>query len=310
MVRTMIGGPRKETALWLVLALGLNIAGGCGKNGKGAPPGRGPSVLKAVIVPADAKPGARLECRTEAQSRGGLSTTLTYQWERNGGAIPGATDNALETKGFKKGDVITVRITLRDSLGEGPVFRTPQIKLRNSPPEIIRITLGPRNPTAGQDLTAVVETLDGDGEPVSVRFRWWKGGQEIPGVSGPILAGTMLRRGDEVTVSAIPKDSEEEGKEAKAISTTVMGRPPVIESSPPGEAPSGGTFSYQVRGRDQDGGNISYSLISGPAGMTLDPTTGLLNWTLPGGRGGVYPVTVRVTTVDGAFVEQGFTIRY
>jgi len=225
-------------------------------------------------------------------------------------AIPGATDNALDTKGFKKGDVITARITLRDSLGEGPAFRTPPIKLRNSPPEIIRITLGPRNPTPGQDLTASVETLDGDGEPVSVRFRWWKGGQEIPGVNGPTLAGTVLRRGDEVTVSAIPKDNEEEGKEAKAISTTVMGRPPVIESSPPGEAPSGGAFSYQVRGRDLEGGNVSYSLISGPAGMTLDPTTGLLNWTLPGGRGRVYPVTVRVTTVDGAFVEQGFTIRY
>jgi len=310
MGRAMRGVLEQGVARWLILALGLGLAAGCGRKDEGGPAGRAPQVQSVVVRPGEAKPGDLLECDPEVLAGVGGLTTLSYQWKRNGETIAGATGRSLETKGFKKGDLLTVTVTPRDSLGEGKAISSKGIKLRNSPPVIVRLDFGPRNPTAGQDLTASVEAKDEDAEPISYRFRWWRGGQEISGVSGPTLSGTLFKRGDEITVSVIPKDLEEEGKEMRAIPTKAMGRPPLIESNPPPEAPSGGVFSYQVRGRDPDGGPLTYTLASGPSGMSIEPSTGMLSWPLPASRGGIYPVAVRVTTLDGTFAEQSFTIRY
>ena len=81
--------------------------------------------------------------------------------------------------------------------------------------------------------------------------------------------------------------------------------PPFITSSPALEAVAGFEYSYQVSAVDGDGDRISYGLGSGPAGMTVDPSTGKLAWTPA--SGGLQNVSVAAS--DGqATTCQNFTL--
>lgn len=53
---------------------------------------------------------------------------------------------------------------------------------------------------------------------------------------------------------------------------------PVIQSSPPLTATLGSPYSYQVEATDDNNANITYRLILAPDGMTIDNSTGLIEW--------------------------------
>ncbi|WP_239465908.1 choice-of-anchor C family protein [Gemmata sp. SH-PL17] len=55
---------------------------------------------------------------------------------------------------------------------------------------------------------------------------------------------------------------------------------PVITSTPPTLVP-GTVYTYPVEATDPDGDPLSYSLVEGPAGMAVDPVTGVLTWPAP-----------------------------
>ncbi len=53
---------------------------------------------------------------------------------------------------------------------------------------------------------------------------------------------------------------------------------------------------------------LTFSLDAGPAGMSIDPVSGLISWTPTGGQLGGHPVTVRVTDTEGLFATTSFTV--
>jgi RHS repeat-associated protein len=59
-----------------------------------------------------------------------------------------------------------------------------------------------------------------------------------------------------------------------------INHPPIITSTPPAFEP-GETFTYAVTATDVDGDSILYSLVAGPALMTIDQNTGVLTWDSP-----------------------------
>jgi hypothetical protein len=69
-----------------------------------------------------------------------------------------------------------------------------------------------------------------------------------------------------------------------------------------------GLYTYDVDATDPEDDAITYSLTQAPAGMTIDPDTGVLDWTVGGGDLGMHDVTVRATDARGAFDEQSFTV--
>lgn len=56
-------------------------------------------------------------------------------------------------------------------------------------------------------------------------------------------------------------------------------RAPTITSTPVTTARDGDAYSYAVTATDPDGDNLGYMLIEGPDGMTINPDTGLIEWT-------------------------------
>ena len=59
---------------------------------------------------------------------------------------------------------------------------------------------------------------------------------------------------------------------------------------------------------DPRGGQIRYVLINGPAGASLDTTTGLLSWSPGSGDSASQSFEVRAIDGSGAYARQSFTV--
>src|SRR5262249_50789870 len=86
-------------------------------------------------------------------------------------------------------------------------------------------------------------------------------------------------------------------------------QPPLITSTPVLTATVGQPYSYDVDATDPDAGDVlTFSLVSAPTGMTINATTGLIQWTPTLAEVGNQSVTVRVQDLGRLFAIQAFTI--
>lgn len=97
--------------------------------------------------------------------------------------------------------------------------------------------------------------------------------------------------------------------QGNGVPDSCEGHPPITVSSPITEAAVGSAYTYDVDATDPDAGDMfTFSLTIAPAGMTIDPSTGLIVWTPTFDQVGNQTVTVRVIDAVGLFAEQSFTI--
>jgi RHS repeat-associated protein len=92
------------------------------------------------------------------------------------------------------------------------------------------------------------------------------------------------------------------------VSDTAGNKAPVITSPPPLAATVGGLYSYAVKAADPDGDKVTFSLISAPPGMTIDPTSGQVNWTPSAAELGTNLVTIAATDPAGALGLQRYAV--
>jgi hypothetical protein len=83
---------------------------------------------------------------------------------------------------------------------------------------------------------------------------------------------------------------------------------PVILSWAPYRAYWGSPYTYQVQATDPDNDTLTYSLTQAPAGMTIDPVTGRIEWTPSGAQSGRYYATVKVEDGRCGEVTQSFSV--
>jgi RHS repeat-associated protein len=116
-------------------------------------------------------------------------------------------------------------------------------------------------------------------------------------------AGTYIA---ELIVNDREFDSDPDSVEIKAVK---VNRPPLITSSPLTTATEGQPYSYDVEAADPDVGDLlTYALTASPAGMTINASTGLIQWTPTNAQVGSNNVTVQVADTAGAKATQSFTI--
>ncbi|MEM9158679.1 MAG: putative Ig domain-containing protein [Verrucomicrobiota bacterium] len=83
---------------------------------------------------------------------------------------------------------------------------------------------------------------------------------------------------------------------------------PEITSTPGAAASVGVVYEYTVQATDADGVSISYLLIDGPEGASIDEATGLLRWTPTGDDQSSTEFTVRAYDERGGFDTQTWTV--
>ena len=97
--------------------------------------------------------------------------------------------------------------------------------------------------------------------------------------------------------------------QAFIVSVANAGVPPSITSIAPTSATQDAPYSYDVDATDSDiGDTLTYSLDVAPAGMTIDPATGIVSWTPASTDVGDHAITVRVTDAAGLSDTQAFTV--
>jgi len=95
------------------------------------------------------------------------------------------------------------------------------------------------------------------------------------------------------------------GNENISVSMSVPNHPPEIISTFPRSITIGTLYTCDVEATDPDQDALTYSLVTAPSGMSIDPGTGVISWTPS--LWGSDQVTVSVT--DGeCIVEQSFKI--
>lgn len=85
---------------------------------------------------------------------------------------------------------------------------------------------------------------------------------------------------------------------------------PVLTSVPPSVSTvsGGGTFTFDVNATDAENDLRHYSLIDAPQGMTIDPLTGVINWTPVASQAGSHRVVVQVSDGQGGVDTVAFDV--
>ena len=84
---------------------------------------------------------------------------------------------------------------------------------------------------------------------------------------------------------------------------------PVFVTNPVTTATIGHPYQYQAIGFDPDGDQLSYVLDNGPAGMTVNPTTGLVTWTPTVASPAQVQVVLQVYDSEGTPATQAFVVQ-
>ncbi len=130
-------------------------------------------------------------------------------------------------------------------------------------------------------------------------------------LSGDLPADGILGPGQSSsgqTITVTTPDDETVNYDTGVTGVTAGNRAPVFVTNPVTTATAGQVYRYQAIGFDTDSGGLSYLLASGPAGMMMDPKTGLVTWNPTASSPAHVRVAVQVYDGDGAFDTVVYTI--
>ena len=112
-----------------------------------------------------------------------------------------------------------------------------------------------------------------------------------------------------VVLTATNADGE---TEEVSFELNVVGRPvintPVIVSQPIESATIGNEYQYDVTVTGVDGELLSFTILDGPVGASIDPNLGTLRWTPVSDQLGDSDFVIEVANADGLAITQEFTV--
>ena len=267
-----------------------------------------PVISSLEVSPADPPINSTVTAHAVATDPDGNALTFRYSWTV-GQSTYQDFGPVFHTGGLRKGDVVSV--TVRVSDGRAEVTKSTSFTIANAPPVITSLTIDPQTPRSIEDLTARTTYEDIDGDAVSVvEFEWQRNGVTIPGEIDDVLPHGAFAKGDVVTAIVYVADG---GPAVSRQASVTIGDtlPQLTWLSPPGTVAHGAPFSARAVAEDPDGEalppELRFQLRYGPAGMTVNPTTGAVSW-LAGGPMFDRSMKVRYgvgTNIDGAGVVAG-----
>lgn len=175
--------------------------------------------------------------------------------------------------------------------------------LKNSPPQLKKVKLMPEIFKPGDNFYIDAEATDPDGDEVTISYEWYKNGELV---STERRLNSPVKRGDKLVIKIKPFDGKDYGK-VITLNREILNLPPVIVDHKEYHFDKN-IFTYQVKASDPDGDTLTYSLKSGPSGMTINSSTGLIQWNVPTDFKGKVPVTVSVTDGHGGEALYSFEV--
>ena len=179
-------------------------------------------------------------------------------------------------------------------------------KARNRPPRVTSVDVDPLYPKVGDVLRITATTEDPDDEDVQLIYEWFKNDIQLQESTNVLSLTKVYKRGDTITLNVIPNDGKDKGRPGR-MTVTVGNCPPEINSSPSNSKFENRVFSYQVMATDKDRDALTYSLKTAPGGMTVQKSTGFVQWNVPQEYRGKASITISVTDGHGGEAVQSFS---
>jgi len=259
-----------------------------------------PRVDRLVLNPPAPLPGQRVEAHVEASDPDGDPIRLEVEWRIAGRTVDQGSRTAIVLEGVRKGDDVVVFVTATDGRDRSDPARA-SVSVGNTAPLIRAFYLAPEGEiTPGQEVTAAPQAADPDGDALEYEFEWVLNGQRVRGAEQAVFATERLKRGDRLQALVRVSDGEAWSPVAESMTLTLANRAPVFMGAPEIRG-AGGSVSTQLAAEDPDGDrSLRFRLLSGPAGMTVDPVTGRLAWRPGQDAVGTHAVEVAVADPQGA----------
>lgn len=205
----------QKTAIWLLL-LGLLLPKVC--SGASPPPTITVQPLSQT-VPFQGSVTFSVVAST--------TTTLSYQWRKNGGNISGATQSAYTISPVQTTDAATYTVKVTNA--GGSVTSSGATLTVLVPPTI---TAQPQNQTATQSLSATFSVIAGGAAPI--KYQWRYNGIALAGATSSALALTGVQTNDAGSYTVVVTNSW--GSVTSAVATLTVLVPPGIATQPQSQA--------------------------------------------------------------------------
>jgi hypothetical protein len=127
-----------------------------------------PDIAEIHLEPVPVHRGEQLKVKVVAGDADGDPVTLTYKWFRNDKEIPGAKTDTLETKDFRKNDILAVLVTPSDGKATREGRGGLPVTIENSAP---RFTSSPPVEIKDGQYTYQVVVTDPDEDPVTLELK-------------------------------------------------------------------------------------------------------------------------------------------
>ncbi len=265
---------------------------------------RPPRILGVTLSPASPGAGEDVTARVDAEDPDGDRISYRFVWNV-GERRFGAAGKTLARARARRGDTLAVTVTARDARANSAPFTATTV-VRNSAPVITALGLEPSGEIhPGDEVRVAPQATDVDGDSISFRYRWTVNGSPVA-EQGPALSTAGLARGGSIEVEVGATDGEDWSEPLRSPLLQLGNAPPriVSEPTPPGDD---GVFRYRVSAEDPDRDfPIVYSLETAPAGMTIDPRSGQIDWAPRMDQLGQHRVVVVAEDAQGGRATQGF----
>ncbi len=134
-----------------------------------------------------------------------------------------------------------------------------------------------------QTLTVNINATDPDGDSLQFDLRYGQVGMVVDPNTG-VFTWTPSRdwsgKSSNVIVAVTDPFNGVRTTSFK-VNVATYNNPPVFTSTPITPATAGSAYSYRATAIDPEGATITYSLVSPPANMTINPGDGTVTWTNP-----------------------------
>ena len=210
---------------------------------------------------------------------------LSYQWQQDGTNIDGATSSVLILTNLPTSVASVYSVTVSNSLGTvtsinvelPPIWRRPFFLVQPLDQSVL----------CGDPATFRV-SVDGT-KPFT--YQWQFAGTNIAGATNPVLTMASVT-GDNAGEYTLVSTNANGSTTSRVAVLTVIGQPPLVNSSLTANGKQGVTFSYTITGQHNP---TSFAATGLPAGLQVNLTNGVINGTPL--QSGVFNVTLGTTNL-------------
>ncbi|MBD3316820.1 MAG: tandem-95 repeat protein [Chitinivibrionales bacterium] len=224
---------------------------------------------------------------------------LTYRWSLGDGSSASGV-SVTHSYDTEREFIISLEVTDQRG-GSNLTTHTILIKSPNRPPNA-KISVSPDTANPGETFTlSAGESSDPDGDPLLFHWSLGDGGE----VAGEQITHTYSDPGTYlVTLTA---DDQHSGVSTET-SELHVNFSPVFRSSPETVVDEDVAYSYEPVVEDVENGPLTYTLMEYPVGMSVEPSTGTLQWLPSNSEVGVHYVVLQVTDQFGLRDTQSFVL--